>query len=169
MRTHRAATATMTVGLALGILAGACLPSAGEGERGVQCWTDQAIDISACNVDLIWCFDDADPGDPEDFQTCNDNAERCANDAIYEAEQCDLRPGCIARRAACQRACQGPESPSDCGSQCTLEFDRCAPWYDATCERDCLEKALECAAQSAAAFETVRCENERLECVLECY
>lgn len=169
MRTYRATIVRIVIAAGLGALGGACLPSATEGERGVQCWTERATQLSECSVDLIWCFDDADPEDPGDVDDCIDIADRCAASIVHSAEQCEQRPGCIAERAACEQECGRFAETGACQQGCDRDFRRCAPWYDEACERDCLDKAQECAAESTAAFETVRCENERLDCVLECY
>ncbi|MEM9454269.1 MAG: hypothetical protein AAGF11_08830 [Myxococcota bacterium] len=169
MRTHRPTIVQIAITTGLWALLGACLPSATEGERGVQCWTEQATKRSECSVDFIWCLDDADPEDFGDLEDCTDIANRCAATIDQSTALCERRSGCIAERRACQQGCSGVVEVGECQQRCDLDFEQCAPWFDEACESSCLERALECAAESSGASETVRCENERLECVLECY
>lgn len=171
MTIHRAIIGRIIVGAALGALGGACLPSMNDGERGVQCWTTQARDQSECNIEAIDCLYAAGE-DFEDSVRCTNNFTRCSTDVSHDVQQCEYRSGCIAQLSECQLECDrllDVGQLSNCYFACNLDFERCAPWYEDDCEDDCFETALECGAEATAAFESVRCENERLECVLECY
>ncbi len=171
MRIERINTKNIALGTLLGAVLGACLPSMPAGERGVQCWTDRAADLSQCNLNFIGCIDAADPDDVEDFVSCNDAAERCIADTNYQAEQCDSRAGCVAQQRTCQDDCDlvAEDLRFSCQDRCVVEFERCAPWYERTCEIDCGRTAAICRVDAFAAYQAVRCEDERLECVLDCY
>lgn len=162
----------VVAGVALGVLAGACLPTANDGERGAQCWTEQASRQHGCNVDAIRCIDDTEAGDFDAFFVCTDEADRCSATVTDNAEQCERRTGCIAALSGCLVECDRLLDQlqfAQCQQTCDIDFERCSPWYEPGCEQRCLNEATECVADSLDADDTIDCEDDRLGCVLECY
>ncbi|MCA9710356.1 MAG: hypothetical protein KDK70_31240 [Myxococcales bacterium] len=157
-------------GVSLGILAGACLPSASEGERGVQCWTEQHTARHDCNVDYILCVDGLRPDDFEGFSDCGSDAERCYFDAGEVAKQCEQRSGCIGELVDCSEECSSQPNPSSsCWTECGFRFESCAPWYERDCESTCGRINAQCIDDVVDVDDSLRCENEHYDCLLECY
>jgi hypothetical protein len=157
---------TIVPKLLLGVLVAACLPRFPEGERGVQCWTDRAVDRSSCYRTALWCLDGAE--DAPEAEACISMLERCEAASVALAVQCERRTGCIAAQEACEDACTSELSQA-CFDECRVDFELCAPWSELDCERECQEPLGECLSTATHLFHEAACDREHLDCVLECY
>jgi hypothetical protein len=159
---------TIVTRVLLGALLVACLPRFPDGERGVQCWTDRAIDESACVRTALWCLERAD--DEDEAEDCLAEVARCEAASDELAEQCERRSGCIAANAACEDECNAAFEPSSsCFEACRLDLELCAPWLELDCERRCEPPLFECLTTVTHTFHEAACDREHLDCVLECY
>ena len=164
---NRTTRAGVTATVFLGAVIGACVVIE---ERGPRCWTDHAVDGRDCRIEQIRCLDDA--ADPEGFERCNERASRCQGDATEVLEQCEHRTGCFAEHSSCSEACgvlADEGTRSQCRDACTQDFQRCASWYDPDCESDCKNEAATCDAEADKVSKRVGCENNRAQCIQQCY
>jgi hypothetical protein len=164
MNSHR----SIVTKVLLGSLLVACLPRFPEGERGVQCWTDRAIDQTECNRVALWCLERA--VDEAEAEECFTEAARCEATSEQRVEQCEQRSGCIATRNACEDECRSTESFAlECLDDCETDFLLCAPSLELVCERQCEDPLIECLSGATQIYHQPQCDREHLDCLLTCY